>query len=78
MLGYKGNRLNRLVLNEHQFIQGLYPESAESVYYGRSSDLLHLPAAFPSAKRTVAEEYRQERKELTAAGTVPEFHRIPF
>lgn len=44
---------------------------------GRSSDLFFLSDAFPSVKESglrISERY----EELTAAGTVPEFHRIPF
>jgi hypothetical protein len=35
--------------------------------------------AFPSAsRRTVAKEFQKQKNGLTAAGTAPDSHRIPF
>jgi len=44
---------------------------------GRSSDLLHLPGAFPSRVRDSGRDARKI-PEITAAGTVQDFHLIPF
>jgi hypothetical protein len=45
---------------------------------GRSSGLPQLAAAFPFQKDPDSGHFCYQHERITAAGTAPEFHRIPF
>jgi hypothetical protein len=55
-----------------------FPKALIVFYYGRSSGSFYFLKPSHTFTCTVAKEFKKFVIELTAAGTAPDLHRIPF